>query len=56
MEYIIVCYVAITIVIYTIGIFIDIDEKSYIGIVLWPIWVIKMLLKELFKLLFTDWK
>ena len=56
MEYIIACYVAVTIVICIIGIFIDIDEKSYIGIVLWPIWVIKMLLKELFKLLFTDWK
>ena len=53
MNLIIGIYIAITIVVFVIGLF---DEFDFIKSLLWPIWVIKTLLKELFKLLFTDWK
>ena len=56
MNLIIGIYIAITIVVFVIGLFAEFDEFDFIKSLLWPIWVIKTLLKELFKLLFTDWK
>ena len=32
------------------------DSDFFKFVLFWPIWLIKLSLKELFKLLFTDWK
>ena len=50
-------YLIITTIFFIIWLFGEYDDKDFIKIViLWPIFSLKELLKELFKLLFTDWK
>lgn len=57
MNLIIAIYIVMTIIMFVIWLFSEYDDEDFIKIViLWPIWIIKILVKELFKLLFTDWK
>ena len=57
MTLFLIFYVCITIGMLLLWVFTDADEFDFFKFVLfWPIWLIKLSLKELFKLLFTDWK
>ena len=57
MELIIAIYIVITIVMGAIWLFDGFSDDNFVKyVVLWPLILIKLTLKELFKLLFTDWK
>ena len=57
MELIIAIYIVIIIVMCVIWLFDGFSDDNFVKyVVLWPLILIKLILKELFKLLFTDWK
>ena len=57
MTLFLIVYVSITMGMSLFWVFSDAEESHFFKFVLfWPIWLIKLSLKELFKLLFTDWK
>ena len=57
MTLFLIVYVSIAMGMFLFWVFSDAEESYFFKFVLfWPIWLIKLLLKELFKLLFTDWK
>ena len=54
---IIVIYSIITFSIFIIWTFDVFDDDNFVKcVLLWPLFLIKLIIKELFKLLFTDWK
>ena len=53
---IIIIYSVITFLIFFICIFEDFNDNFIKYVLLWPLVLIKLIIKELFKLLFTDWK
>ena len=53
---IIIIYSVITFLIFFIWIFEDFNDNFIKYVLLWPLVLIKLIIKELFKLLFTDWK
>ena len=57
MTLFLIVYLSITMGMFLLWVFSDLEESDFFKFVLfWPIWLIKLSLKELFKLLFTDWK
>lgn len=57
MTLFLIIYVSITMGMLLLWAFSDAEYSDFFKFVLfWPIWLIKLSLKELFKLLFTDWK
>ena len=57
MTLFLIVYVSITMGMLLFWVFSDAEDSDFLKFVLfWPIWLIKLSLKELFKLLFTDWK
>lgn len=57
MTLFLIVYLSITMGMFLFWVFSDFEESDFFKFVLfWPIWLIKLSLKELFKLLFTDWK
>ena len=57
MTLFLIVYASITMCMFLLWVFSDFEESDFFKFVLfWPIWLIKLSLKELFKLLFTDWK
>ena len=57
MNLIIALYIAITILLFVIWLLGAFDDANFIEcVLLWPLVLIKLTLKELFKLLFTNWK
>ena len=57
MTLFLIVYLSITMSMLLLWVFLDLEESDFFKFVLfWPIWLIKLSLKELFKLLFTDWK
>ena len=57
MTLFLIVYVSITMGMLLLWVFSDAKDSDFLKFVLlWPILLIKELLKALFKLLFTDWK
>lgn len=57
MTLFLIVYVSITIGMLLLWVFSDAEDSDFLKFVLlWPILLLKELLKALFKLLFTDWK
>lgn len=57
MTLFLIVYLSITMGMFLLWVFSDAEDSDFLKFVLlWPILLIKELLKALFKLLFTDWK
>ena len=57
MTLFLIVYLSITMGMFLLWVLLDAEDSDFFKFVLfWPIWLIKLSLKELFKLLFTDWK